>query len=143
MIRPLTAHKPTDWRARVTAPSFRSMSDITPRDRERIAEIDTLTNRVRHAHAQIEQFAASPREAEQRALSLRRTFNQLKLQFTGAGLDRIAQMFGGLELTARRGMSHGPKARSLREGLGTIMRQIEVERRGIVATAQRAAGANE
>jgi hypothetical protein len=115
------------------------MTDLTPRDRERLAELETLTSRVRHAHAQVELFAASPREAEARALTLRRTFNQLKLQFTGAGLDRIAQMFNALETTARRGMSHGPKARTLREALGTVMRQLEVERRVITAAAQRQA----
>jgi hypothetical protein len=113
------------------------MSELTPRDRERIAEIDTLTNRVRHAYAMVEQFAGSPAEAERRAVTLRRTFNQLKLQFTGAGLDRIAQMFGGLEMTARRGISHGPKSRSLREGVGNIMRALEVERRTIITAAQR------
>jgi hypothetical protein len=119
------------------------MSDLTPRDRERLGQLDTLVNRVRHAHGLIEQFAAAPRDAEQLAGTLRRTFNQLKLQFTGAGFDRIANMFGALETTARRGMSHGPKARSMRESLGAITRQMDVERRMIMTEAKRATEAKE
>lgn len=113
------------------------MFELTPRDRERLAQLDTLANRLRHAHALIEQFAASPKDAEQLSGTIRRTVNQLKMHFTTAGFDRLAQMCAQIEQTARRGMSHGPKARSLREAIANLNRQIELERRAVVAAAQR------
>jgi hypothetical protein len=113
------------------------MSELSPKDRDRLSQLEMLVNRVRHMNALVEQFAASPRDAEQLAGTIRRAFNRLKLQFTTAGFDRIALMCGGLEQTARRGMSHGPKTRALREGVGSVSRQMEVEKRGIVAAGAR------
>ncbi len=107
------------------------MNELTPRDRERLSQLDTLTGRVRHVYALTEQFAGSPREAEVVAGNLRRAFAQLKQQFTTAGFDKLSQTCVGLEMTARRGMSHAPKARMLREGIVTLSRQVEVERRSI------------
>ena len=92
---------------------------------------------MRHAHALVEQFASAPKDAEQMAGNLRRSFAQLKMRFTSIGFDRLAQMASGLETTARRGISHGPKSRALRDGLGSLTRQIELERRTVIAQAQR------
>ena len=113
------------------------MTELTPKDRDRVSQLELLVNRVRHLNALVEQFASAPRDADQLAGSLRRAFGQMKLQFTTAGFDRLALMCGGLEMTSRRGMSHGPKARALREGVGTLSRQMEVEKRGILASAPR------
>jgi ABC-type transporter Mla subunit MlaD len=113
------------------------MSILSPKDRDRLSQLETLSHRLRHANALVEQFASAPAQAEQFAGSLRRTFSQLKMQFTTAGFDRLALMCGGLEQTARRGMSHGPKTRALRDALGTLTRQIDVERRSVATTVKR------
>lgn len=110
---------------------------ITPKDRDRLNQLEMLSAKVRHAHSLIEQFAASPKAAEQLSSNIRRTFAQLKIQFTTAGFDRLAQMTSGLEMTARRGMSHAPKTRALRDGLGTLSRQIDLERRAVMTAAHR------
>jgi hypothetical protein len=113
------------------------MSELSPQDRERLSQIETLMHRVRRANALVEQFASAPKEGDQLAGTLRRLFGQMKMQFTTAGFDRLALMCGGLELTARRGMSHGPKARMLREGLGNLTHQVDVDRRAIRSSAAR------
>jgi hypothetical protein len=110
---------------------------LTPKDRERLSTLETLTSRVRHANRLVEQFAASPKEAEQMGSALRRTFGQMKMLCTTAGFDRLSQVCGGLEMTSRRGMSHVPKARALRDGVGTLTRQVDVERRQIMTASQR------
>lgn len=116
------------------------MSSLTPRDRERIALLETFTGRVRHAHRLVEQFAATPKEAEQLGSVLRRTFSQMKMQGTTNGFDRLSQICATLETTARRGMAHVAKARALREGVGNLTRQVDLERRSIMMAAQREAG---
>jgi hypothetical protein len=113
------------------------MSGLTPKDRDRLAQLEQVQHAVRHAHSLVEQFAATPKDAENMSGSLRRSFAQLKMRFTAIGFDRLAQLATGLETTARRGLSHGPKARALRDGLGSLTRQMEVERRTVVAQAQR------
>lgn len=120
-----------------------AMSNLTPRDRERIAVLETFNGRVRHAHRLVEQFASSPREADQLGSVLRRTFGQMKMLGTTNGFDRLSQICASLETTARRGMSHVPKARALREGVGNLTRQVDIERRSITMAAQREAGQTE
>jgi hypothetical protein len=113
------------------------MSNLSPKDRDRIAQLDSIVHRVRHANALVEQFASSPKDGDQLTMTLRRTFSQLKMRFTTAGFDRLALMCSSLEQAARRGMSHGPKAATLREGVGGLSRQMEIDRRGIMTTVQR------
>lgn len=110
---------------------------LSPQDRDKLSQLDRVQNDVRHAYALVEQFAASPRDAEQLAGNLRRAFNKLKMLLTSAGFDRVAQIAANLEVTARRGLSHGPKSRALREGMGNLTRQIELERKAVMAQAQR------
>lgn len=113
---------------------------LTPRDREKLSSLETITGRVRHAHRLVEQFASSPKEAEQLGSVVRRAFGQMKTLATTNGFDRLSQICGGLEMTARRGMSHIPKARALRDGVGNLTRQVDIERRQIMTAAQRDGG---
>jgi len=112
------------------------MSPLSPRDRERIAELETFLTRVHRARGMVERFATQPGDAETLSITVRRAFNQLKLQFTAAGLDSLAQVCTGMEFAARTGSSHLAKSGKLREGVGTLARLIEQERRSIVASAQ-------
>jgi hypothetical protein len=113
------------------------MSGLTPKDRDRLSQLEQAQHGLRHAHGLVEQFAAAPKDADHMAGNLRRAFAQLKMRFTAIGFDRLAQLASGLETTARRGLSHGPKSRALREGLGSLTRQVELERRTVIAQAQR------
>jgi hypothetical protein len=119
------------------------MSSLTPRDRERLSALDTFNGNLRHAHRLVEQFAAAAKDGDRLAPVLRRTFGQMKTVATMNGFDRLSQICGSLEMTARRGMSHVPKARALREGVGTLTRQIDLERRSIRMVAQREADQSE
>jgi hypothetical protein len=116
---------------------------LSPRDRERLSSLDDITGQIRHAHRLVEQFAASPKEAEQLGSTIRRNCSRLKLMCTTAGFDRLAQISAGLEVSARRGTSHVMKARALREGVGSLTRQVDVERRQIKTAAQREADSSD
>lgn len=110
---------------------------MSPKDRERLSALEIFIARVRRAHALVEQFASSPKEADQLGSVLRRTFSQMRTHCTTSGFDRLSQLCGGLEMTSRRGMSHVPKARALRDGMGNLTRQIDLERRQIMTAAQK------
>jgi hypothetical protein len=117
------------------------MSGLTPRDREQLLVLDSFTNRVHHVRALVEKLASERTDIDGAATQCRRAFNQLKMQLAGGGLDTMANLCGQLELTSRRGMPLAPKVRILREGVGTLTRQIDVERRQIMTAAKRAADA--
>jgi hypothetical protein len=109
---------------------------MTPRDRERIAELETFQNRIHHARGIVERFATQPRDSDSLSITVRRAMNQLKLQFTSAGLDNLAQVCVNLESAARTGSNHIAKSSKLREGIGTLSRLVEQERRAIVGSAR-------
>ena len=69
-------------------------------------------------------------------LPMARAFSQLKIQFMGAGLDSMSQLCGSLEIAARRGVSYMQKVRILREGVGSLKFQLEMEQRAIVSDDQ-------
>jgi len=110
---------------------------LTPRDRERLQVLESFTNRMHHLRALVERLAAERADPEAAALQCRRAFNQFKLQLTGAGFDTMAIQCGAMELTARRGMPQAAKVRMLRDGLGSLTRMIDTERRLITMAAAR------
>jgi len=92
---------------------------------------------MHHLRSLVERLAVEKVNPEGAALQCRRAFNQFKLQLTGAGFDTMAIQCGALELTSRRGMPHGAKVRILRDGLGSLTRMIDTERRRINMAATR------
>ncbi len=110
-------------------------------DREQLQTLDGFGNRMHHVRGLVEKLAVERMDVEGVAGQCRRAFNQLKMQLAGAGLDTMANLCGQLELTARRGMPHASKVRMLRDGVGTLTRQIDVEKRQITTAAKRAADA--
>lgn len=83
----------------------------------------------------VEQFAAAKGQID--AMPMKRAFSDLKRQLMGAGLDAVAQLAGGMEIAAGRGASPVAKIRILREGVGSIRFQIEMEQRALVAEGEK------
>ena len=117
------------------------MSAMNARDRDQIQTLDSFATRLHHVRGLVEKLAVERGDTDGIAVQCRRAFNQLKLQLTGAGLDTMANVCSQLELTSRRGMPQASKVRILREGVGTLTRQIDVEKRQIMTAAKRAAEA--
>jgi hypothetical protein len=117
------------------------MSGMSAKDRDTIQALDNFGMRMHHVRGLVEKMAVERGDNDALATQCRRAFNQLKMQLAGAGLDIMANLCGQLELTARRGMPQAAKVRILREGVGTLTRQIDVAKRQIVTAAKRAADA--
>lgn len=98
----------------------------------RLSALQDLESRVQHVHGLVEQFASAVNRGADSPLAvpLRRAFGQLKLAFLGAGMDTLSQLAGSMEIAAGRGTpSH--RVRVLREGVGSMRHQIELEQRTI------------
>jgi hypothetical protein len=104
---------------------------LSPRERERLSNLEILQTRVQHVHGLVERFAAEREDVTPHIVAIRRAFSRLKLELSGMGFDTMAQICGSLDTAARRGGSQPLKSRILREGVGSLRFQIEVEQRSI------------
>ncbi|MEJ2215324.1 MAG: hypothetical protein P8099_01800 [Gemmatimonadota bacterium] len=104
----------------------------------KLAMLREMARKIDHVRGLVEQFAvARGRNAELLAIPIKRAFGRLKLELMGAGLDNLSQLAGSMELAARRSGNQQKKARILREGVGTLVTQVELEQRAVVDEDQR------
>jgi hypothetical protein len=96
---------------------------------QRIKVLGEMLDRVHRVHGLVEQYATATANAQLFETPIRRGFEQLKLVLTGAGLDAQAQLAGSMVLAVRRGGSQATRARILREGVGSLRFQLELEQR--------------
>ena len=108
---------------------------LSPHAQMKLASLQAMSDKVQRVYGLVERFAAArePRQAEMLALPVRRAFGRLKLELMGAGLDTLSQLAGSMEIAARRGASHQTKTRILREGIGSLRFQVEMEQRKILS----------
>lgn len=108
---------------------------LSPAASAKLSELEALGSRVARCHSLVEQFAASRGQMD--AIPMKRAFGELKRAMMGAGFDPIAQLAGAMEIAAGRGASPGVKTRILREGMGSIRFQLELEQRAIIQEGQK------
>lgn len=111
--------------------------NVSPQAQMKLAVVAEFLQRVHRVHALVEQYAAAKTNHDALAQPLRRAFQQLKLQFMGAGFDALSQLCGSMEMAASRGGAPTTKTRIMREAVGSLRFQLELEQRSIV-TADRA-----
>jgi hypothetical protein len=109
---------------------------LSPSAQGRLATVNEFVNRVQRVHGLVEQFATSKSNPDQYVMAMTRGFGQLKMLFMGAGLDSMSQLCGSMEIASKRGLSHMQKVRILREGVGSLRFQLELEQRSIVSDDQ-------
>ena len=107
--------------------------NLSPSAQVRLATLGEFTSRVQHVYGLVELYASAKANSEQYLLPLARAFAKLKLQFMGAGLDPLSQLCGSMEIAAKRGLSPSVKARVLREGVGSLKFQLELEQRAVLS----------
>ena len=102
----------------------------------KLAGVRELSGNVQRLHGLVETFAAAKQGHEVLSQPIKRAFGQLKRAFMGAGLDSMSQLAGSMEIAAGRTTAPRTKARILREGVGSMRFQLEMEERGIVSEDQ-------
>lgn len=104
-----------------------------------MAALRTMSDKVQHVHGLVERFASTrdQRQAERLTQPMKRAFSRLKLDLMGAGFDTMSQLAGAMEIAAGRGGSQRNKARILREGVGSLRNQVDMEQRRILSEEKR------
>lgn len=100
---------------------------------QKVNELHEFLSRVQRVHGLVELFVTVKVNPEQYEMPVRRAFEQLKLQFMGAGYDSLSQLAGSMAMAAKRGGSMINKGRILREGVGSMRFQLELEARSLLS----------
>jgi hypothetical protein len=109
---------------------------MSPSAQGKLAALNEFSLRVQRVHGLVEQYASSKTNPDQYLMPMTRGFAQLKMQFMGAGLDSMSQLCGSMEIASKRGLSYMQKVRILREGVGSLKFQLEMEQRVVVSDDQ-------
>jgi hypothetical protein len=109
------------------------MSKLSPAARARLATLEMFAEKIHRVHALVEMYATGKSNPEQYLIPMGRLFGRLKLELMGAGLDAMSQLCGSMETVARRGLAPASKMRILREGVGSLRFQFEMEQRAVLA----------
>src|SRR5690606_23178383 len=106
---------------------------LSPSAQARLSTLNEFVARVQRVHGLVEQYATSKANPEQYVLPMTRGFGQLKMMFMGAGFDSLSQLCGSMEIASKRGLSYMQKVRILRDGVGSLKFQLELEQRAVVS----------
>jgi hypothetical protein len=109
---------------------------LSPTAQTRLSILNEFHARVQRVHGIVEQYSTSKTNPDQYLMAMTRAFSQLKMQFMGAGFDAMSQLCGSMEIASKRGLSYMQKVRILREGVGSLRFQLELEQRAVVSDDQ-------
>ncbi|CAN5647864.1 hypothetical protein BH23GEM10_BH23GEM10_16730 [soil metagenome] len=111
---------------------------LSPAAQVRLATLKEFTPRVQHVYGLVELYATAKTNPDQYLLPMSRAFSRLKLQLMGVGLDTLSQLCGAMEIASKRGLSQNQKLRILREGVGSLKFQLELEQRAVLSDEEAA-----
>jgi hypothetical protein len=111
---------------------------LSPTAQQRLTELRRMGDRIQTVHGMVERFAVTrdASQAELLGLPMKRAFGRLKLELLGLGLDSMSQLAGAMEMAAGRSGSVQSKSRILREGVGSLRFQIDLQQRKVVQEGQ-------
>jgi hypothetical protein len=112
---------------------------LSPGAQVRLATLNEFVARIQHVHGLVEHYAAAKTNPEAYLQAMSRAFSRLKLELMGAGFDSMSQLSGAMEIASKRGLSQAVKVRILREGVGSLKFQMELEQRSVLSDEAAAA----
>lgn len=105
------------------------MPGLTPLAQAKLSTLEGFAQKAQRLYGLVEQYAADRSGGEVLSMTIKRALGQLKREFLASGYDAMAQLASAMEIAAGRGSNQQGKARILREGVGSLKSQIEIEQR--------------
>lgn len=104
----------------------------SPAAQQKLASYEAFMNDVGRINSLTEQYAAAKTGQDNIKSSLKRAAGQAKLKFMTQGKAQLSQICGAIELQASRSGAQGPMTRALREHVGNLKFQLDLEMRIIM-----------
>ncbi len=102
---------------------------LSSRAQVRLASLREYEQKTQRVYGLVEQYAAAKAESEMLVGSLKRALSQLKRDLLSGGFEQLSQLAGNMEMAAGRRTSQQAKSHILREGVGSLRFQLELEQR--------------
>ncbi len=106
---------------------------LSTRAQVRIMALREFEQKTQRIYGLVEQYATGKTESEQLVNSLKRALAGLKRELLGAGFEQLSQLAGAMEVAAGRRLTQQAKSHILREGVGSIRFQLDLEARTTVS----------
>lgn len=104
----------------------------SPAAQQKLAQYEGFMGDVGRINSLCEQYAVAKTNQENLKSSLKRAAAQAKLRFMTQGKAQLSQICGAIELQAGRSGAQNAMARALREHVGNLKFQIDLEMRIII-----------
>ena len=104
----------------------------SPQAQQELAKYEAFMNDVGRINSLCEQFAVAKAGQENLRASLKRASGQAKLKFMTQGMAQLSQICGAIELQAGRTAPQPIMTRALREHVGNLKFQLDLEMRLII-----------
>jgi len=106
---------------------------LSARAQSRIATLREFEQKTQRVYGLVETYAANKADSESLSMALKRALAALKRELLGGGFESLSQLAGKMEIAAGRRTSQQAKCHILREGVGSLRFQLELEQRVTVS----------
>lgn len=97
----------------------------------KVGILEGFVPKVQQLHGLVENYASAKTHPDNWLGNIKRSGEQLRMKLMGGGLDSMAQQCGAIAQAAARAGNQGTKARLLRELVGNLRFQLDLEIRTI------------
>ncbi len=102
------------------------------RAQARLATLREFEQKTQRVYGLVERYASARADSESLTLTVKRALGTLKRELLGSGFEQLSQLAGQMEIAAGRRISQQAKSHILREGVGSIRFQLDLEARTTV-----------
>ncbi len=106
---------------------------LSTRAQTRLIALREFEQKTQRVYGIVELYATAKMESEQTVSQLKRALGQLKRDLMGAGFDQLSKLAASMEVAAGRRLSQQAKSHILREGVGSLRFQLELEQRTTIS----------
>ena len=108
-------------------------SKLSPGAQVQMALLEGFVANVGRMNSLVEQFATAKTGHDNLNAMIKRLAGQMKIKLMGVGLDQMSQLCGAIETAAARsGGNPAAKGRLLRELVGSLKFQLELQIRAVI-----------
>ncbi len=106
---------------------------LSARAQARLVTLREFEQKTQRVYGLVEQYASNRADSEPLTMAIKRALAQLKRDLLGSGFEQLSQLAGQMEMAAGRRTSQQAKSHILREGVGSLRFQIDLEARTTVS----------
>ncbi len=102
---------------------------LSARANARLLVLRELEQKTQRVYGLVERYATARADSETLTMGVKRALGQLKRDLLGEGFEKLSQLAGQMEIAAGRRLSQAAKSHILREGVGSLRFELELEQR--------------